>query len=229
MKKTIFSLLVLAACSFKSAQAQFTRPISVGIGGGPTINLTDLANVEAQFAGHIDVDGLITPFVSVGVHAERGALKGHGYLSEFKNDYWAFNANAKVRAGQFMNLSDNYSYYNLQASTFNKILANVYLGAGAGFMKNKIEARITPEYEAGVISQGGHISDDLTGFHFVVPVNVGIDIPIGRTLYGPQWAVNINYQHTITTKDNLDAVVNKRNDQYSYISLGLKYALFHRK
>ncbi len=229
MKKTIFSLIVLAACGLKSAQAQFTRPISIGIGGGPTINLTDLANVEAQFAGHIDVDGLITPFVSIGLHAEKGALKGNGYESDFKNNYWAFNANAKVRAGQFMNISENYSYYNLQASTFNKILANVYVGAGAGLMKNDIKANISSSYQAGVDSQGGYISDDLNGFHFVVPINIGIDIPFGRTLYGPQWAVNLNYQHTITTKDNLDAVVNQRNDQYSYISLGLKYALFQRK
>jgi len=71
MKKTIFSLLLFAVCGFKSAQAQFSRPLSVGIGAGPTINLTDLANVETNLAGHIDVDGLITPFISAGIHAEK--------------------------------------------------------------------------------------------------------------------------------------------------------------
>lgn len=228
MKKTIFSLLLFAVCGFKSAQAQFSRPLSVGIGGGPTINLTDLANVEAKFAGHVDVDGLITPFVSAGIHAEKGVLSGNGYASTFKNDYWAFNANAKVRLGQFMNLPNNYSYYNLQSSTFHKILANVYVGAGAGLMKNNIESNISDLYSESVISNGGEISDDLDGFHFVVPINLGVDIPFGRGLYGPQWAINLNYQHTITTNDNLDAVINSKKDHYSYISLGVKYALFQR-
>ncbi|GAA4146346.1 hypothetical protein GCM10022216_31150 [Sphingobacterium kyonggiense] len=229
MKKTIFSLLLLSLGSFGVAHAQFSRPVSVGIGGGTTINLTDLANVQAQYAGHVDVDGLITPFISVGVHAERGALKGHGYESDFKNKYWAFNANAKLRMGQFMGLPDNYSYYNLQASPFHKILANLYVGAGAGFMKNDIVANISSNYRTAIEGMGGHISEELDGINFVVPLNVGVDIPFGRTLYGPQWAVNVNYQHTVTTKDNLDAVVNKKDDHYGYISVGLKYALFHRK
>ncbi len=228
MKKTIFSLLLFAVCGFKSAQAQFSRPLSVGVGGGPTINLTDLANVEAKFAGHIDVDGLITPFLSAGIHAEKGRLSGNGYASTFKNDYYAFNANAKVRLGQFMNLPDNYSYYNLQSSTFHKILANVYVGAGAGVMKNDIESSVSTNYADAVIASGGEISTDLDGWHFVVPINVGVDVPFGRGLYGPQWAINLNYQHTITTNDNLDAVINSKKDHYGYISLGVKYALFQR-
>ncbi|WP_312696047.1 outer membrane beta-barrel protein [Sphingobacterium mizutaii] len=229
MKKTIFSLLLFAVCGFKSAQAQFSRPLSVGIGAGPTINLTDLANVETNLAGHIDVDGLITPFISAGIHAEKGALSGNGYASTFKNDYYDFNANAKVRIGQFMNLPDNYSYYNLQSDPFHKILANIYLGAGAGVIKNNIKNSIAPNYESAVVAQGGEISQDLDGFQFVVPVNLGVDFPIGRGLYGPQWAINLNYQHTITTKDNLDGVINSKQDHYSYISLGVKYALFQRK
>ncbi|WP_313190901.1 outer membrane beta-barrel protein [Sphingobacterium sp.] len=229
MKKTIFSLLLFAVCGFKSAQAQFSRPISIGVGAGPTINLTDLANVETNLAGHIDVDGLITPFISAGIHAEKGALGGNGYASTFKNDYYAFNANAKVRIGQFMNLPDNYSYYNLQSNPFHKILANIYLGAGAGVVKNNIKNNIDPNYANAVVGQGGEISQDLDGFQFVVPINVGVDFPMGRGLYGPQWAINLNYQHTITTKDNLDGVINSKQDHYSYISIGVKYALFQRK
>ncbi|COY60665.1 Uncharacterised protein [Mycobacterium tuberculosis] len=95
-------------------------------------------------------------------------------------------------------------------------------------MKNNIESNISDLYSESVISNGGEISDDLDGFHFVVPINVGVDIPFGRGLYGPQWAINLNYQHTITTNDNLDAVINSKKDHYSYISLGVKYALFQR-
>lgn len=228
MKNSIFFLLIFSICGFKSVHAQFSRPISVGVGGGTTINLTDLANVEAKFAGSIDVDGLITPFISAGVHAEKGILSGNGYDSNFKNDYYAFNANAKVRLGTFMSLPDNYSYYSLQAGTFHKILSNIYVGAGAGVMKNNIENTISTLYSDAITANGGEISEDLDSWHFLVPLNVGVDIPFGRGLYGPQWAINVNYQHTLTTNDNLDGVINSKKDHYGYISLGVKYALFQR-
>lgn len=229
MKKIILSIIVLALCSVTAAFAQFTRPISVGLGGGTTINLTDLANVEARFAGHLEVDGLITPFISVGLRGEKGWLSGHGHLSDFENDYYGLQANGKVRLGQFLPLPDNHSYYTLKASTWNQILANIYVGAGAGLIKNSIVNNISPTYRENVADQGGELSEDLDGIQFVVPLHVGVDIPIGRTLYGPQWAINLNYQHSISTGDNLDGVINNKKDHYGYVSLGVKYGLFHRK
>lgn len=229
MKKIILSITVLALCSITAAFAQFTRPISVGLGGGTTINLTDLANVEARFAGHIEVDGLITPFISVGLRGEKGWLSGHGHLSEFENDYYGLQANGKIRLGQFLPLPDNYSYYTLKASTLSRIASNIYIGAGAGFIKNNIENQISSIYYDAVTEQGGELTDDLNGMQFVVPIHVGVDIPLGRTLYGPQWAINVNYQHSLTTADNLDGVINNKKDHYGYVSIGVKYGLFHRQ
>lgn len=229
MKKIFLPFILLFFLSQTFVYAQFSRPLSVGIGAGPTINLTDLANVEAQFAGHIDVDGLVTPYISVGLHGEKGKLKGNGYASTFENNYFTINANAKVRIGQFMGQDGNHSYQNLEASTINKIVSNIYVGAGAGLFKNNIKNNIASDYANAVQTGGGEISRELDKFHFVVPINVGVDIPFGRTLYGPQWAINLNYQHSIATDDNLDGVINKRKDHYSYISLGVKYALFQRK
>jgi len=212
-----------------TVSAQFSRPISVGVGAGVAYNLTDLANVEAKFAFYGEVDYLISPFISVGLHGEKGTLGGNGYNSDFENRYFAGNINGKVRLGQFMEQKNNYSYYTLQANTFSRILSNVYVGAGAGLVKNRIARHLTPEYTDDIIDQGGELADDLGEIHFVIPLNVGVDIPFGRTLYGPQWAINVNYQHTLTTNDNLDGIKNKNNDQYGFVSLGVKYALFNRK
>jgi len=230
MTKILLSTFIGAFClTTGTVSAQFSRPISVGAGAGSTFNMTDLGNVEANFAFYGEADYLITPFISVGLHGEKGTISGNGYESEFKNRYFAGNINGKVRIGQFMGHANDYSYYNLQASTFSKILSNVYVGAGAGLMKNRIKRSLSNFYQDAIVNQGGELADDLGEIHFVIPLNVGVDIPFGRTLYGPQWAINVNYQHTLTTNDNLDGVKNRNNDQYGFVSVGVKYGLFNRK
>jgi len=228
-KKLICTFTGLICLGMGTASAQFSRPVSVGLGAGGTFNMTDLGNVETKFAFYGEADYLISPFISVGLHGEKGTLSGNGYNSDFENRYFAGNINGKLRLGQFLGHVDNYSYYTLGANTVSRILSNIYLGAGAGLVKNRIAQRLTTEYANGIINLGGELSDNLGEIHFVIPLNVGVDIPFGRTLYGPQWAINVNYQHTLTTNDNLDGIKNKNNDQYGFVSLGLKYALFNRK
>lgn len=228
-KQFLYTFVGLFLLSIGSVSAQFSRPISVGAGAGATINLTDLGNVESKFAFYGELDYLITPYISVGLHGEKGTLAGNGYNSDFKNRYFAGNVNGKVRVGQFLGNADNYSYYTLEANTLSRILSNVYVGAGAGLVKNRIARDLSPAYRAAIINQGGEFSDKLGEIHFVLPLNVGLDIPFGRTLYGPQWAINVNYQHTLTFNDNLDGIINKNSDQYGLISVGVKYGLFNRK
>ncbi|WP_293879896.1 outer membrane beta-barrel protein [Sphingobacterium sp. UBA1498] len=230
MKKLLlFSFIAVCCLISSSVSAQFSKPVSIGAGAGGTINLTDLGNVESKFAFYGELDYLITPFISVGLHGEKGTLAGNGYESDFKNRYFAGNINGKIRVGQFLEGAKNYSYYTLQANTLSRILSNVYVGAGAGLVKNRISRNISTLYANYLESVGGEISKDAGEIHFVVPLNVGVDIPFGRTLYGPQWAINVNYQHTLTFNDNLDGIINKNNDQYGFVSVGVKYAFFNRK
>ncbi|HAU53123.1 MAG TPA: hypothetical protein DCW66_08060 [Sphingobacterium sp.] len=229
MKKLLLFSFIAVCCLISSpVSAQFSKPISIGAGAGGTFNLTDLGNVESKFAFYGELDYLITPFISVGLHGEKGTLAGNGYESDFKNRYFAGNINGKIRIGQFLEGAKNYSYYTLQANTLSRILSNVYVGAGAGLVKNRISRNISTLYANYLESVGGEISKDAGEIHFVVPLNVGVDIPFGRTLYGPQWAINVNYQHTLTFNDNLDGIINKNNDQYGFVSVGVKYALFNR-
>lgn len=228
-KKLLCTSIAILCFAIGKVFAQFSRPISVGAGAGVAYNLTDLANVKAKFAFYGEADYLINPFISVGLRGEKGTLAGHGYNSEFENRYFAGNLNGKLRLGQFLDNTANYSQFTLGASTFSRILSNVYVGAGAGLVKNRITRQIDPMYAEGITNQGGELAEDLGEIHFVLPLNAGVDIPFGRTLYGPQWAINVNYQHTLTFNDNLDGIKNKSNDQYGFVSLGVKYALFNRK
>lgn len=229
MKKNILSVFILFVLfSTQSAFAQFSRPISLGAGAGGTMVWADLGNTDTRFAGYIEAEGLVTPFISVGVRGEKGMLSAWGWNSDFENSYHAINANGKVRLGQFLSLPDNYSYYSLGAGTFSKILANIYIGAGVGVMKNNITHHIDPSYRTSIENMNGEISDDLNSHQLTIPLSIGLDIPIGRTLYGPRWAININYQQSLLPKDNVDGVINNKMDQYSYLSLGVKLALFNR-
>ncbi|WP_454879177.1 hypothetical protein [Sphingobacterium detergens] len=228
-KKLLCTFVGLFFLGILSVSAQFSRPISVGAGAGTTFNLTDLGNIESKFAFYGELDYLITPYMSVGLRGEKGTLSGDGYRSDFKNRYFAGNINGKVRLGQFLERSNNYSYYSLEANTFSRVISNFYVGAGAGLVKNRIVRNLDPQYVENIVNLGGELAEDLGEIHFVVPLNIGVDIPFGRTLYGPQWAINVNYQHTLTTNDNLDGIVNKNNDQYGFVSVGVKYALFNRK
>ena len=159
---------------------------------------------------------------------DKGKLSGNEYDSEFSNNYYAGNVNGKVRLGQLLNDPNNYSYKTLTSDIFSTIFSNIYLGAGAGIIKNRISRDISSYYANAIHNKGGGVAKDRYGYHFVVPLNVGLDVPFGRTLYGPKWAINLNYQHTLTTNDNLDGIINGKNDQYGVLSLGIKYALFNK-
>lgn len=229
MKKLFATFIVIMSLAIGTVSAQFSRPITIGAGAGVTYGLADLKNTKVNFAWYGEGDYLLSPFISVGLHAEQGELSGENFGNQFKNRYYAGNVNGKVRLGQFMNLPDNYSYYSLTASNLQRIISNIYLGAGAGLMKNRIQNSIDYPTRTQITTGGGEISTDLSGIHFVIPINLGVDIPFGRTLYGAQWAVNVNYQHTMTFNDNLDGIVHINNDQYGLLSVGVKYAFFNRK
>lgn len=228
MKKILTSFVVIAGLAIGTATAQFSRPISIGAGAGVSYGLADLKNTKVNFAWYGEGDYLLSPFISVGLQAQKGELSGDGYNNSYTNKYYAGNLNAKVRLGQFMGLPDNYSNYTLGASNLQRALANIYIGAGAGLMKNRISTDFTAAYRDGIANIGGEIAEDRSGIHFVVPLNIGVDIPFGRTLYGPKWAINVNYQHGLTFNDNIDGIINKNNDQYGVMTVGVKYALFNR-
>jgi len=230
MKKKILCVFIGLFCfAIGTVSAQFSNPVSIGLGAGGTFSVADLPNERIQFAFYGELDYLITPFISIGLHGEKGKLSGNGDNSNFENNYYVGHLNGKVRVGEFMGLPENYSYYTLQASTLSRVLSNIYIGIGAGLIKNGIKTQLTADYAKRIGPSGGEIIRDPSGIYPIIPLNLGIDIPIGRTLYGPQWAVNVNYQHILTIDDNVDGITYLKNDQYGFISLGVKYGLFNRK
>ncbi|OOG19711.1 hypothetical protein BWD42_07355 [Sphingobacterium sp. CZ-UAM] len=209
--------------------AQFSRPVSIGLGVGGTSASTDLANTQFKFAYYAEVDGLLTPFISVGIRGEKGSLSGTDFANSFSNSYYTGNLNVKLRLGQFFAHSRDYNWYSLWTSSAYRLLSNTYIGVGGGLLKNKLAPHFALNYIESIQQKGGEMPQNYDGIYLVVPINIGFDVPIGTTLYGPRWALNVNYQHTLTMDDNLDGIVQGEKDHYGFVSVGVKYGLFNRQ
>src|SRR5690606_18054326 len=146
MNKKLYTLLFFLLVFISSSLAQFSRPVSVGVGGGGTMVFGDMSETPVGLAGHLDLDALITPYLSVGINTQTGKLLSNdGDSREATNKYIALNGNVKLRAGQFFAPSDNYSYYMLNNRNLKSYLMNFYVGAGLGVIRNNVERNWEPE------------------------------------------------------------------------------------
>jgi len=227
MNKKLYTLLFFLLVFVSPSLAQFSRPVSVGVGGGGTMLFGDMKEIPVGLAGHIDLDALITPYLSVGINTQAGKLMSNdGGSREATNKYIALNGNVKLRAGQFFAPSDNYSYYMLNNRDLKSLLMNFYVGAGLGIIRNNVERTWEPDNSL----EEAYVANDKKA-DLIIPLNFGIDIPFGQSLYGPTWALNLNYNHSLATEDNLDGRTNPNSnfkDQYNYWSIGVKVGLFNR-
>jgi len=205
---------------------QFTGKLSAELGAGGTLLYGDLKNKPFAFGSHAGVHYHFNPFVSAGIQGQLGTLKGDDASNRRANNrYVGANANVALHIGQFMPAAKNYSLYTLTNKTLWSYLANIYVGAGIGFLYTDIDAYRGPTGQ-------GNVSEIFAGrdhvYEMVLPINVGIDIPFDFRLNGPVWAVNINYQLGLSFGDNLDGYTNSyssHHDRMVYISLGIKRSL----
>lgn len=224
MKYTAFFILIIGCFFSTNCFGQFTSKLSAEIGGGGTVLYGDLKSKPISFGSHIGVRYHFSPFVSAGLQGQMGVLKGHDVSGrDADNHYTGANAQAVLHAGQFMpSVKRNYSFYKLTNKTIWSYLANVYVGAGIGFLYSDIDAYREPNTASEVFAGSDYV------YEMVVPINVGIDIPFNYQLNGPIWALNFNYQLGLSFGDNLDGYSNSyssHHDRMVYFSVGIKRVL----
>lgn len=215
-------LVVLTATAF--GQSNFYR-LSVGGGAGGTLPFADVKGKFA-YAGYGSIDYHFTPFITAGLEAQMGLLKGGNRVSdrhqrEFTNAYQAFMVNAKFRAGQFTDF-----YY----SDFLNYTKGFYLGTGIGMIKNNMNTIVRSK-----IDEDGNLytfpgKDSSSGA--IVPINVGIDFYFPDGWGDIRYVFNINYQANWTFGEGLDGYddtqtirknVGSAPDIYNFLSVGFKY------
>lgn len=221
------SILFLSMGIFPGlAFSQFSSKASIGAGAGITQMYGDISNRPIKWGTHLEMDYLLTPYISVGVQGVLGRLANNdSYGRDALNKYTGANVNIKGRLGLLMNGSKNYGLFYVQNSELKSILANIYLGAGVGFIHNDVDA-----YRGNTSQQNdpNFLGKDKSTAA-VIPLNVGLDIPIGDGMYGPTWAINVNAQLGLYFGDDMDGYSNNygnHNDRMAYLSIGVKKALF---
>lgn len=194
------------------AQTNFYK-FSVGGGFGSTIVFSDAAKNSFALAGNGNIDYYLTPFVSLGLEAQRGNLKGGEMApigndpNKFKNTYLTMALNGKIYAGEFLSRKDlNHALL--------KNLRGLYVGTGVGFIKNSVK-----NYDKGITS----VNKDV-----IFPFSAGINFYFLDKWGYNNFALNINTQSTFSLEDGMDGDLNTSsnfNDIYSYFSVGFKFYL----
>ncbi len=232
-KKTIktiaVSVLLLCINSFFCIQAYSQIDYSYGrntsgirVAGG--IGLATLAThfhsnpPKPVYLGSVSYD--FNPYLSIGVEAQKGTLQGiddvnHLYYGSSTNQYFTGTLNIRVALGQ---LNDFTSTNTLQDA-----LKRIYVGLGAGFIKNAI--KLTQGANQYAQPDGNPV---LSGSYLVIPINLGTNIDLPGIFGIDKLSINPNYQFNYVKSRYADgfisSIYSKTNaGYYNLFSIQLKY------
>lgn len=198
--------------------------MSVGGGIGGTYSFTDVKKGSFAYAGYGSFDFYFTPFITAGLEAQMGIIKGGDkvndpHLREFTNAYKAFILNGKVRAGEFTDF-----YY----SDFLNYTKGFYIGTGLGIIQNNMNEVV--RYKGSYKFPGEDKSTNI-----VLPINVGIDFYFPNGWGDIRYVLNINYQTNFAFGEGLDGYndppakfQNNAPDMYNFFSVGFKYTFGYK-
>jgi hypothetical protein len=221
MKKVSTTVIALLLCMNVMAQSNFYK-ISIGGGIGYTHSFTDVKKHDFDLAGYGTLDYHFTPFFSLGAEIQKGQIVGGSietdpFERQFINSYAAATINTKVALGAFINYNSGY---------FSNFAKDVYLGVGAGIIRNRMKSVVRFQ-ESNPLYRfpGDNYSNDI-----VLPFNLGTNIYFRSFSGFPRLAININLQTNVTIGEGLDGYndssekfKNSSPDIYNYYSVGVKY------
>ena len=226
--KRISLLTLLITSTFSSfAQSNFYK-FSIGAGAGVTQSFTEVKKHDFGIAGYGTIDYLLTPFISIGLEAQKGQINSGDYRNlndnrQSINSYMAGSINGKIALGEFA---------DYQRSGLARTLRGLYLGAGIGAIRNNITGIIRidnnkPDTEGEVPYRypGENLSKEI-----YFPLNLGINFYFADREDFYRYVLNFNYQGNITLGEGLDGYDNTaethksgKPDIYTFFSVGLKY------
>lgn len=208
MKRLLFLSIFFLLAINVNAQTNFYK-LSTGVNIGATLNNGDLDKKSIGYAYAGVIDYYFTPYLNLGFEFQSGNLKGgETGVSSFENNYKTIAFNGRIQLGQLLNdeLLDEFVWRNLKG---------VYVGSGLGVIQNK------------VATTSANKIVNFNDKEIFLPINIGLNINIQR-----KWQeysrimVNVNYHMGMSFEDGLDGaydVKSNTNDNYSFLSVGLRY------
>lgn len=214
IKSTKTILLSLSAALISTAA---TAQFGVGIHGGAAISRTDATpnGTSAIFGINGQYDAL--RYLSVRLNAVRGTLTGGDKDVQtnmyYENGFYQADINLKFFPVGILKQSRTESslYY----------LSKIYAGVGIGVLKSNTKIH---NLTLDVFRYKGNYK----GTDYVVPVEFGIDIPLGKLFSDKGLSLNLNYRINYCGSDKIDGydpdlVSNKSKDVYNAATVGISY------
>ena len=171
----------------------------------------------ANFVGNLDYD--FNPYFSIGGEGQVGYLQGLDGKKTLPyrastNQYITANLNAKVALGLI---------YDFQAETFLRdALKRLYVGAGVGMIKNKIELK--DPYDLTITAY----NTSTNGKSFIYPFSFGTNIDLLGLIKKDRFVINPEYQFAVIDSPYADGYITSAASKtkvgyYTIMSIKLKY------
>jgi hypothetical protein len=217
--KIILTSILLTFSLSVLAQSRFYK-FSIGGGAGFTKSYADLHEHNYGEAIYGTADFFFTPFLSLGVEAQNGTVKGGQSNQDpsglrFTNSYRSATLNGKVFLGTFI---------NYQRSSFLEQIKGLYVGAGVGLLQNRVF-----DLKRNDRNEPDRVYQPFTN-EAIIPMSLGFNYYRPNRYGHYRYVVNLNYQSNITLGEGLDgydsSTIRYKNgnpDVYTYLTLGLKY------
>lgn len=221
MRRIIILLVPGLFLAFLAAgQVRYISPTAhswgFGLGAGIAVLQGDVDNIRLTPAGRANLEYNITPYVSLGLEAQAGKLEAGKVKTKrlyTRVSFTAANINARVSSGQFFRNRINPG----------SVWGGLYFGLGVGIVQSsvsKIGTQFTNGKDIpGIVKSASSVA---------IPINLGINVELGRFIGLNNMVANINYQYNFVQGEKLDGYAynagsNESNDGYSFLSVGLKY------
>ena len=212
-KQGLLVTALLAVCT--AAQAQFTVGAQYGITSSRTDATPDGLNNHYGIFGEWQ-SGF--KFLSLAISWNAGTLSGG--TKESANDLYYSN---KYNQGDLqIKVFPLRTFANSDSSKVLYYTSGLYVAGGFGLLGSRTTIHELPT--GNFRYQGNY-----TGTDYVVPLSVGIDIPLRKAFQQKGFSINLKYQANYCLSDKIDGydpdlVSNKRKDVYTMATIGLSYS-----
>jgi len=219
IKKGFLLLVVCLVASTARAQVGYDyAQYDVGFATGINKVYGDAETFTQTQSIHFNLNYNVSPFINYVLELQLGQLKGGDSLKtlsgrQFTNDFTSVMFRGQVQLGELVDYSQN---------PMLNAFKNLYLSTGVGFVVN----HLTQANRYSILMPGYYTPGSNNSNEILIPARIGYEFKIYNKFNEPSFKVDIGYQYNFILGDDLDGyTVGNKNDAYSQITIGVKFAL----
>lgn len=193
---------------------------ALSLNAGVAMPFTDVKEKSVAPVFGIGAAYFVTPYFHLNLDLQKGWLKGGDDINNTsglmgtKNSYYSVSLMGRFLPFGLRKDADN------ENARMNP-LTGLYGGIGLGIVGNSVQSNAIVSSDFGSIG-------DYSGVAFMMPIEVGINVPVALLAKNRRLMVNANVRTNLCFSDKIDGYVpvvdgNKKNDAFDTFTLGLVY------